>query len=250
MPEEPVHTTPATAVVLAGGDASDPLAAHAGVPQKAHVPVGGRSLASLVLAALGQAASVSHIVYVGSPPSDLAKPPDWQVAAGRQFSDSVALGLGAALAATPGQRLLICTADLPWLTGAAVDRFVAAAGADLNYPVIPRAVSEEQFPTQKRTWVRLRQGQVTGGNLALISPDVVPDLLLLTDRFFAARKNPLALGSLLGFGTLVSFLRGRTDLPALEERVSGLLGWSARAVFVSDAGLGADVDTPGQLPAT
>ncbi|HLR46372.1 MAG TPA: NTP transferase domain-containing protein [Deinococcales bacterium] len=249
MSTEPTPQTPVTAVVLAGGDASDPLARHAGVPAKAHVPVAGRPLADHVLTALAQARTVGHTVYVGEPPEGLHHPPDWQVGAGRRFSDSVALGLGAALAVSPGRRLLICTADLPWLSGSAVDRFIDAADAGLNYPVIPREVSERQFPDQRRTWVRLRQGQVTGGNVALIEPGLVPDLLLLADRFFAARKNPLALSSLLGFGTLVALLRGRADIPVLEAKMGELLGWSARAVFVDDAGLGADVDRPEQLPA-
>lgn len=245
--ENPPSAAAATAIVLAGGDAGDPLARSAGVPFKAHVPVGGRTLADLVLTALDDAASVDRIVYVGTPPAGLTRKPDWQLPAGQQFSDSVALGLGAALAASPGRPLLLCTADLPWLSGTAIDGFVAEADGDLNYPVIPREVSEAQFPAQKRTWVRLRQGQVTGGNVALIRPELVPDLLLLTDSFFRARKNPLALSSLLGPGTLLDLLRGRADISRLEKRVSELLGWKARAVFVDDAGLGADVDRPEHL---
>ena len=54
-----------TAVVLAGGDAGDALAAAAGVPAKALLPVGGRPLASYVLGALeasGKGTVYSYVV--------------------------------------------------------------------------------------------------------------------------------------------------------------------------------------------
>lgn len=240
---------PVTAVVLAGGDSTDPLAAHFGVPSKSFVPVNGRPLADWVLSALSGSSAVDRIVWLGELPAGLNSTPAAVLPSGRLFSDSVALGLGAGLALAPGSRLLICTGDLPWLTAEGVDDFISRSAAALNYPVIPGEVALKAFPDQKRTFVRLRQGQFTGGNLALLEPAVVPDLLLLTDRFFRARKNPLALSSLVGLGTLIDLLRGRADLPVLEERVSRLLGHEVRAVVSEFAGLGADVDRPAHLPA-
>ena len=238
-----------TAVVLAGGDGSDPLAASFGVPSKAHVPWRGQPLVNQVLRALADSRSVGKVVFVGTAPDGLDPQPDCSLPAGKLFSDSVALGLGAALALAPGSRLLLVTGDLPWLSGEAVDRFLEQSQDDLNYPIILKETALKQFPQQKRTWVKLRQGQVTGGNLAVFRAELVPQLLLLTDRFFAARKNPVALSSLLGFGTLVSLLRGKADLGRLEATMSKLLGFTARAVVAADASLGADVDKPGQLPA-
>lgn len=248
MPFSNSESEPLTAVVLAGGDAADTLAASFGVPAKAHVPWRGQPLVNHVLQALADSAAVRDVVYVGSLPAGVTRQPNYSVPSGKRFSDSAALGLGAALAVAPGSRLLLVTGDLPWLSGGAIDAFARQASADLNYPVIRREVALEQFPEQQRTWVKLKQGQFTGGNLAVIRPEVVPDLLLLTGRFFAARKNPLALSSLLGVGTLFALLRGQADLHELEAKVSRLLGWSARAVIAEDASLGADVDRPGQLP--
>lgn len=241
--------SPVTAVVLAGGDASDPLAAHYGVASKAHVPFQGEPLVNQVLRALRGSSLVGNIVYVGTQPEGLNPQPDYSLPSGKLYSDSAAMGLGAALAVAPGTRLLLVTGDLPWLSSEAVDGFLQQARDDLNYPIIMKETALKQFPEQKRTWVKLKQGEVTGGNLAVFTPELVPQLLLLTDRFFAARKNPLALSSLLGFGTLFSLLRGQADLPRLEATVSRLLGFSAKAVIASDASLGADVDKPGQLPA-
>lgn len=240
-------TSPVTAIVLAGGSSKDPLAAFAGVSSKALADFAGKPLAGWTLDALADSRRVSTVIYLGELPAGVVSP-DYVLPAGERFSDTVALGLGAALAVTPGNRILICTADLPWLSGTAIDGFIDAAHADLNYPVITKELAQEQFPDQKRTWVRLRQGQFTGGNMALLAARVVPDLLQLVGRLFAARKNPLALASLFGPGTLLALLRGQADLHELERRASGLLGHQVRAVIATDASLGADVDKPEHLP--
>ncbi len=236
-----------TAVVLAGGGPDDPLAQAAGVSAKALVPVAGRPLAAHVLTALRDSDAVARTILVGPESPAFEGLSDVTIQGGRLFSDSVALGLGAALALGGHSRILLCTADLPWLTGAAIDRFVAAGGADLNYPVIPAEAAMAAFPEQKRTFVKLRQGRFTGGNLALLNARIVPDVLLLADRFFRARKNPLALSALFGIETVLALLRGRADITRLEERLSALLGASVQAVITPDASLGADLDRPDQL---
>jgi len=95
--------------------------------------------------------------------------------------------------------------------------------------------------------VKLKQGRFTGGNLALMSARIVPDVLSLADRFFRARKNPLALSALFGIETVLALLRGRADITRLEARLAGLLGGSVQAVITPDASLGADLDRPDQL---
>src|SRR5690625_1730068 len=152
-------TSPVTAVVLAGGDATDPLAAHYGVKSKAHVPFRGRPLVSQVLTALAGSSLVTSTVYVGTQPEGLEHQPDYSLPSGKLYSDSAALGLGAALAVAPGSRLLLVTGDLPWLSSTAVDGFLAQATDDLNYPIIRKETALRQFPDQKRTWVKLKQGQ-------------------------------------------------------------------------------------------
>lgn len=245
IPEPSTYTV--TAIVLAGGNSSDPLARSAGVTSKAHVPYRNKPLAGWVLEALRSSSRVDKIIFLGELPGGVPAP-DHVLPAGERFSDTVALGFGAALATAPGSRLLICTADLPWLTGEAVDAFIEGSSADLNYPIITKQIAQEQFPEQKRTWVRLKQGEFTGGNLALLSARAVPPLLQLIGRLFAARKNPLVLGSLFGLGTIVALLRGQADLPKLEQQASELLGYPVRAVMARHAGLGADADKPEHLP--
>ncbi len=245
------------AVVLAGGGSGDRLARAAGAPSKALVPFGGRPLGEYVLAALRGSGSVGRTVLVGEPQGHFVGLYDASVPPGARLVDSLALGLGAALAQPgAGDDVLVVTADIPWLTPAAVDRFVAAARelvgpdggpAQLVYPVVEEADASGQFPDQHRTYAGLRDGRFTGGNLVLVRRGVVPTLLPLIDRVFASRKNPFALARLVGIGTLLRFVTGRARIAQLEARVSGMLGAAARALPTSDACVAADVDDPSHL---
>lgn len=229
-------------MVLAGGDHLDPLAQAAGVASKALVPLNGKPMAAFVLSALEGSEAVSSIVYVGSGSSGLSATAR-AVPAGSGFAHSLALGLGAAQATSPGSAILVVTADVPWITPEAVDRFIRdAGGVDLAYPVVSREASLAAFPTHKRTFVRLKQGHFTGGNLMLLEPRLIAPLLQLIDRIYRARKNPFALAGQIGPRTLLALLAGRADLVRLEQLASKRLGGEARAVLSEDACLAADVD--------
>jgi molybdopterin-guanine dinucleotide biosynthesis protein A len=230
-------------VVLAGGDPGDPLAAEAGVASKALVPFAGRPLADYVVAALEASSWASEIIYVGPECPSLDARRLRAIPAGKDFTHSLALGLGAALAVAPDAPVLVVTGDLPWLTPEAVDRFTAAAaGAGFAIPLVPERAALDAFPHQRRTFVRLRQGRFTAGNLMLVEPGLVGSLLDLSDRVYRARKNPLALARLVGPGTVAALLLGRADLTRLERLASERLGGIARAVVSEDACLAADVD--------
>lgn len=82
----------------------------------------------------------------------------------------------------------------------------------------------------------------------LLKPSLVEPLLELTDRFYRARKNPIALAALMGPMTLLALMLGRADLTRLELLASRRLGGSVRAIVTEDACLAADVDRPDQLP--
>ena len=231
------------AVVLAGGDPDDALARAANVPSKALVPLDGRPMAAYVLAALRASCSVGELLLVGP----VADEPDFEgvhvIPGGDAFGHSLALGLGAAQALSPGASMLVVTADVPWLTPRGIDLFVEGAGAaDLAYPIVSEEAATAAFPSHERTFVRLKQGRFTGGNLMLLKPMMIAPLLRFMDRVYLARKNPLALARLVGPRTLLALLAGRADLRRLEQIVSARLGGVARAVVSQDASLAADVD--------
>lgn len=244
---------PVTALVLAGGDASDALAAAVGAPAKALVPLKGRPLGAYVLDALRDAASVRRIVWVGAADAEMRARVDLVVPGGPRLADSLAIGLGAvAVEAPEDERLLLVSADIPWLGADNVDRFVAEAGTehDLVYPVVAREACEAAFPALSRTWIRLAAGEVTGGNVLVARPETLRALLPWVDLATRERKAPLRLAWRLGPGVLLALLMGRATLPMLERRVGRLIGADVRAIASDDATLGSDIDRIEQLPAT
>ena len=250
-----VVTSNVVAVVLGGGQSA--LAAHAGVASKALVPFRGKPLGLYVLEALRESPHITHVVYVGEPNPLFAPYVDCVVAPGKGMADSLRGGLEAALAVAdrqklPQGRLLAVSADLPWLTTEAVDHALSADAANtaaLLYPVVAKATAEAQFPGQKRTYARFKEGTFTGGNLIVLRPGMVPTLLPFVDRAYRARKNPLALAAIIGPGILLQFVTGRLPLAVLERRVSHLLQGPVRALVTPYAALGADVDKPEHLSA-
>jgi molybdopterin-guanine dinucleotide biosynthesis protein A len=243
---------PLPVVVLAGGDAGDALARSVGAPAKALVPLKGRPLGAYVLDALRDARRVGEVHWVGELDAAMRRRVDRVVPGGPRLVDSLALGVGAACSDDPDERVLIVSADLPWLTGAAVDRFVDAAGRahDLVYPVVARDVYERAFPDLPRTWVRLAGTDVTGGNLAVARAQALRTLLPWIDLATRDRKSPLRLAARLGPATVLALLSGRASLPKLEARVSRLVGLSLHALLTDDPVLACDVDRPEHLPAT
>jgi 2-phospho-L-lactate guanylyltransferase (CobY/MobA/RfbA family) len=158
--------------------------------------------------------------------------------------------------------VLIATSDLPFLTGEAVADFALQAeakaretGAGFIWPVVPVASCYRQFPGVRRTALRLREGEYTGGNLALVRPD-----FLLTQRQriadgYAARKSVVRLASMIGWGTLLRLILSQKlspnllSIPMLEARVSRLLGSPARALVCDYPELATDIDRPSDFAA-
>jgi len=247
------QATKVAAVVLAGGSATDVLAVGGSVPSKALLPIGGEPMAAYVLAAIRRCAGVDVTVLVGSQHATLNGWFDIAVPGGSRLVDSLSLGLGAALAAGADEFLLI-TADVPWVDGPVLTRFLDAARApefataDLVYAVVEKASALAAFPNQKRTFARLKDGRFTGGNAVYLKRAAIAGLLPLIDDLYRSRKNPFALARLMGLDTLVALATGTASIARLERRALRLLGSEARALISTDAAIAADVDRPAHVP--
>lgn len=243
------------AVVLAGGDRDDRLALTVGAASKALVPLRDVPMGAYVATALRHAGIVDRIIWVGATDATIRRLVDVELPGGRRMVDSLSLGLGAALGRSSElegrARVLLVTADIPWWDADGVRAFVDnAPNVDLVYPIVREEVARARFPDQPRTFVRVRDGRFTGGNAVLLKPRAIPPLLPVIDAAFHARKRPLSLARLVGFGTLLGLLTGTVRVAAVEARVEALLGVSARAFESPDAAIAADVDDPSHLPAT
>ena len=135
--------------------------------------------------------------------------------------------------------------DLPFLTGAALDDFIAraeAADADAAYAIVRKEACLQEFPTLQRTFFHLKEGDFTGGNVSLVSVTLFPGCIAKMKEVFALRKKPLKLAAWLGSFFILKLLLGRLSLADVEKRVSVLFGYRGCAVITDFACIGTDLD--------
>jgi GTP:adenosylcobinamide-phosphate guanylyltransferase len=238
------------AVVLAGGRIKDDLAQLAAVDNRALIQIGSRRLGEVVLSALRDARGIGEIALVAPAAVREAMPAgsfDHGVEASGTLTDNLRRGIQALGAEGP---VLSITCDLPFISGAALDRYLEGAlarDAVVVYPVVPREANDRRFPGTKRTFVHLREGCFTGGNLVLVSGRFIITQGALIERLFAARKSPPRLAAILGLGFLFGIITGRLRLADIEARMGRILGAPAAALVCDDPEIGFDIDKVSDL---
>jgi len=241
-------------IVLAGGRASPELAAQIGTPVRALGRFQGRPLIEIVVDALRAAQPAAPITVVGDVPDRACckRVPDQG-----GFVANILAGL--ALHRDADWALFV-SADLPFLTGEVIERFVsealaASAGAQVVYPIVAVAACYARYPGIKRTTVRLREGEFTGGNVMLARPSFFLDRQALLADAYAARKRPVRLAAMLGAGTVARLLFSQLVSPRalsveeLERRVGRFVRADVRALISASPELATDLDRPSDFAA-
>lgn len=146
-----------------------------------------------------------------------------------------------------GNTLFICD-DIPMLNGAAINDFLdkceAMPGGNSYYPLIPKEVCEATFPYAKRTYVRIKEGLFTGGNMMLVDAALIAPGVARAKEIFAKRKKPFELVKMIGIGFILKFLFHRLTIADAEKKGSEFMGVNGRAVISSFAEIGMDIDKP------
>ncbi len=235
-----------TAIVLAGGATDEQWRAASGAESRALVPIEGEPMYRRVLRALKGVPEIAHILVVGDvPPGE-----GYEVLPAPEGGLMASVRVG--LEASPTESVLFVTVDVPFLTAESVRFFLRASlrsGAALTYAVVPAEVCRERFPQMKRTTVRLREGELTGGNLFWAQRSVALRELPRLQAVYAARKQPLRLALIVGLGILARFVLAQWLSPRflsisdVERRAERLLGVPGRAIICPYAEIGTDIDT-------
>lgn len=239
------------ALVLAGSLNQGALRACSTVRYEALIPIGKKSMVEYVVDALRDSSRINQIVVVG-PEEELAgkfASKNVQVITPKEsLVENIVLGLSC-LPET--KRVLVVTSDIPLINSKAIDNFLdlceQEGAADLYYPIVPREVVERRFAQSKRTYVSLKEGVFTGGNVFLLNPEVVLRCLPIGEQLVNARKSPLKLCRLVGLMFLVKYLMRSVTLQEAQKKVSRLLGIKGKVVISTDPELGIDVDKPSDL---
>ena len=145
--------------------------------------------------------------------------------------------------------MLTISADIPAVTSAIIDRCIQVFSKrefDIYYSVVEKDVMEERFPDSRRTYIKLRDGEVCGGDVNCVRKQAALDPNSAWSELIRARKNPIKQASLIGWSTLLLLLAGRLTLEDAANRVCQKLGINGKALKVPYAEVGMDVDKPFQ----
>jgi len=238
------------AVVLAGSYNDGPLKECSPARYEALIRIGPKTMVEYVVEALLSVRQIGRILVVG-PVEELSS-----LLAGERVLVTGAAGgivenIEAGLNQLPGQkRVLLVTSDIPMLTARSVEDFIGLCkdmSGDLYYPIISKQVVEKRFPSTRRTYVTLKEGVYTGGNIFLFNPAIFKKCVQKGQMIIEQRKNPLGLCRLIGLPFLIKYLLHALSIKDVQEKVSELLGIRGEVVISQYPELGVDVDKPDDL---
>lgn len=238
------------AIVLAGALNDGALRAVSSATYEAEIEIAGKPMVAYVLDALNQMPEVERVAVVGYATDTmipLITGKVCRVDPGGSLIDSLIKGLEIL---QPENPVLAVTSDIPLITPEAIRDFLSRCQAnpgDVCYSFVSKDHNEARYPGVQRTYVKLREGIFTGGNIALLSPEIVRERIDILKQAASLRKKPLQLCSLLGWKYLLKLIFGLLTIKEVEERVSHAFGIRAVGVVSPYPEVGIDVDKPSDL---
>ena len=240
--------TKINAVVLAGDNKRDFV--QLGVENKSLLPTNGKPMVEYVVDALRCSSLIGKISISGPEKllkSVLGSKVDFYAGERESMFDNITAGIRP-FAGEPA--VLVVTSDIPMITGEMITDFIQCSLAqegDFCYPIVEKQLNDMEFPGVERTYVRLKEGTFTGGNITLFNPAKWEQCEELVKSLIRFRKKPLKTAKLLGFKFLLGLLLGTLPINKVEERFGSLLQIDAAAISVNYPEIGNDVDKPSDL---
>jgi len=234
------------AVILAGSSAKGDLEEQEQVDNKAFIYINSLTMIETILVALEKVEYIDNIAVVG-PPDGMNEIKDkgyfFEIVEQQEtYLDNIAAGLEQLDLDKP---CVVVSADIPLITQEAIEDFLgrcAPYDQDFYYPIISKEDCEKKFPEVKRTYVRLREGTFTGGNIMMIKPSWILNKIEDIQMYLSYRKRPWKIIRTFPYLLIVKFLIRRLTIKDLEQYVSQLMNINAQAVSSSYVEIAVDVD--------
>jgi GTP:adenosylcobinamide-phosphate guanylyltransferase len=237
------------AIVMAGRANDARLKDSSPEPWEGLIDIGGKPMVAWVLDALLGCPQVGQIAMVapkapfsafGGDRVTLVEPP----------GPMIENALAGIRACPPSEFILASTSDIPFVNSSIVERFLKQCSqreGDFYYPVASKESTEKRFPGVKRTYVTIREGTFTGGNMFLVRRSKSEIIAEKARKWVEYRKAPVKQAGLLGWMFVVKMVLGALTIPELEKSISSYLGCRGIAVISNDPEIGTDVDKPSDL---
>jgi hypothetical protein len=244
------------AIVTAGGIPlpEEPLYEATQGHPKALVDIAGKPMVQWVLDALAGSRHIDNIIIVGlSEKSSLKSDKKLNYVSNQgKMVENLQAGARQVVALNKkAEYVLVVSSDIPAITSEMVDWVIDSTlqtRLDVYYNLIQREVMEKRFPGSKRTFTKLKDLQVCGGDMNVGRVKMMlGEETDLWHKITNARKSPLKQAALIGYGTAVRLLTGKLSLEQAESSIMKKLGLTGKAIVCPYAEVGMDVDKPFQL---
>ena len=106
---------------------------------------------------------------------------------------------------------------------------------------------EQRFPESGRTFVKLGQLNVAGGDLVVARPDLAESNSQILQLIASGRKHAWKLARIVGSTTLLKYLLHRLTVSDIEKEAMSVLGQPVKIIVSPNAEIAMDVDKPGHL---
>lgn len=226
------------AIVLAGDNTG-------GNGSKALIKIKGRYMIEYIIDSLRYSKYIGRIVAVGS--KELLEGSIGQKIDGVvQCSDSIIKNVRAGIDyLSDDSHILVCTSDIPMVSSDAINDFAEQCierNVDVGYPIIEKSLNDTKYPDAKRTYVKMKDGTYTGGNILYINPSVIGSCYDIAEELVQNRKNAIKMGRALGIPVLIGLSMGILSIEAVEKKVNKMFGINAKAIKTLYPEIGNDVD--------
>ena len=220
---------------------------------KSTLPIAGKPMVQWVLDALSESKSIDQVVVMGI--DDTAsltckKPILYLPDEGSLIGNMQKASLELDEIHPQETHAISISADIPTVTAGIIDHLAAIyqkAEVDIYYGVVEQRIMEERFPNSKRTYIKVKNDRVCGGDLNCFSKRAVLKPDALWQELIKLRKNPLKQAAMIGIDSLLLLVLGLIDLDQVAERVCRRMGITGKVVKVPFAEVGMDVDKPFQF---
>lgn len=235
-------------IIPAGGKIDGQFSRIVGTDRKPLITLQGETVIERTIKALRDSKLVRRIVVVG-PNEVLAHSgvadSDGRVPEGTTGPQNIYKGLDWLMSSNfPPERVMIVTADLPFVTGETFRAFekLCPPEGDFCVPLVSEESFHEGFPRAPATFVTLQDGTWTTGCAYIARTQALIRINEHVDRIFQRRKSKIGMARLLGFGFVWSMFAKKLKVSDVELKVQELLNCRGMAVPGSPAELAFDID--------
>ena len=243
------------ALVTAGGipEEGEPLYEYTQGKPKALLEIAGKPMIQWVLDALSGSDKIDGIVVIGLDETDAVHCEKITAYVPNQggLLENARAGMIKVIELNPNaKQVVVASSDIPAITSEMVDWMVDNAKGsdlDLHYHVVTREVMEKRYPESNRSYIRLKDLEVCGGDMNVVRAMAVTANEERLERIIDSRKNVFKQAALIGYGTLLMLLLGRLDVNGAIERVTKRMEITGKLVLSPYAEIAMDADKPHQL---